>query len=281
MSILITGASTGIGRAAALRLARRGTRVFAGVRTAQDAAALAREGGDNLTTLQLDVTDLAAIERARAQIEADPSAAQLKGLVNNAGIVVPGPLELITDADLRLQFDVNFFGTLAVTRAFLPLLRRSRGRIVNISSIAGKVSTPFSGAYSASKFALEAASDALRLELFSMGIHVALIEPGQIETPIWQRAGDFARAAFTKVPAESLEPYRALLEHFATLANAKAGRRPPPELVAVAIERALFEPRPRARYLVGGDARLLLALARLPEAVRDRLFRSVFGIKGA
>ncbi|HTV74168.1 MAG TPA: SDR family oxidoreductase [Candidatus Acidoferrales bacterium] len=281
MSTLITGASTGIGRATALRLAQRGERVFAGVRNPQDGAALVQAGGEKITALELDVTQPSAIESARGQIEASLGTTQLTGLVNNAGIVVAGPLEIISDEDLRRQFDVNFFGAMAVTRAFLPLLRASRGRIVNLSSIAGKVSVPFNGAYSASKFALEAASDALRLELFPMGIHVSLIEPGQIATPIWQRAGDAARTAFEKAPPEKFALYREAMEHFASLANAGANQRLSADRVAAVIERALFERNPRARYLIGRDARFMLPIARLPEPLRDRLFRRVFKLKGA
>ncbi|HEY0798183.1 MAG TPA: SDR family oxidoreductase, partial [Candidatus Baltobacteraceae bacterium] len=271
-TVLITGASTGIGHAAALRLAAKGIHVFAGVRSAQAGNALREAGGANVTPLELEVTDAASIERARQTVQDALPASPLQGLVNNAGISIPGPLELLSDADLHKQFEVNFFGAMATTRAFLPLLRRSRGRVINISSIAGKCSVPFVGAYAASKFALEGASDALRLELAPFGVRVILIEPGAVATPIWQRGGDLARAVLAQLSPEQIAPYREALERFSTLATRSGKGGISPHRVAAVIDEALFGTKPRARYLVGNDARVQLMLARLPEGLRDRIF---------
>ena len=186
-AIVVTGAATGIGRAIALRLAAAGATVFAGVRRESDGTSLAAAAlAGRIRPLIFDVTDVEAIERARASVAR--SGLPLAGIVNNAGISVAGPLEVLPDAELRRQFDVNFFGAIAVTRAFLPALRASNGRVVSVGSISGKISVPMLGAYAASKFALEAACDALRVELRPSGIDVVLIEPGAVKTPIWQKS---------------------------------------------------------------------------------------------
>jgi NAD(P)-dependent dehydrogenase (short-subunit alcohol dehydrogenase family) len=197
--VLVTGASTGIGRATVLALAKRGAQVYAGVRRSADADSLTREGGPNVRPLLLDVTVPDAIDAARDILSS--SGAPLTGLVNNAGFALAGPLELVAPAELRRQFDVNFFGALALTQALLPQLRAARGRIVNVSSIGGKFAAPFVGAYAASKFALEAASDALRLELRPFGVAVILIEPGAVRTPIWQRGAAAGRALIDGGPS--------------------------------------------------------------------------------
>ncbi len=277
-AVLVTGASSGIGFSTAVRLARRGTFVFAGIRRQVDGEALLRENSDRIKPMLLDVTDDVAIARARARIEGLREF-RLDALVNNAGIAVGGPLELLPQEELRRQFDVNFFAPIALIQAFLPLLRESGGRIVNVSSIAGKMSMPFVGAYSASKFALEAASDALRMELRPSGVSVSVIEPGEIRTPIWRRSSEAGlRMIDGMTPAERAK-YEEMSRAIVAAAQNAERTAIPPERVALAIERALFARRPRARYLVGARTYMRLAVARLPEALRDPLVLAALGVK--
>lgn len=274
---LITGASTGIGRATAVRLAGAGWTVLAGVRN--EAAALelreAAQGSERVQPITLDVTDATQIAAAAQAVEAAGS--RLDGLVNNAGIGVGGPLELISDEDLRRQFDVNVFGQIAVTRALLPALRRAHGRIVFTSSIGGRVTTPFLSPYAASKHAIESFGDALRVELRTSGVRVVLIEPGSVATPIWGKAE--TDAAAVTIPPELSEQYG----HVPAAMNkaiADTGKRGvPPDKVAQTIERALTTVRPKARYLVGTDAVATLAIRRaLPDLVFDRFIRRVLHV---
>jgi len=276
-AVLISGAATGIGAATALRLARRGTPVLANVRREADGAALVAEGGSNVRPLVFDVTDAAAIERVRAELAAEPGFA-LDALVNNAGIGLAGPLEILPLADIRKQLEVNVIGALALTQAFLPMLRATRGRLINVTSIAGKFAAPFGGAYAASKFALEAASDALRLELAPFGIRVVMVEPGAVKTKFWERGAAAAEAMLEHVPPERLALYRGVLERFRSYVLKTVETAASADRVAATIERALVSPKPRARYLVGADARLQLVLARLPEPVRDAMVRNALGL---
>jgi NAD(P)-dependent dehydrogenase (short-subunit alcohol dehydrogenase family) len=276
-AVLVTGASTGIGYATTMRLARRGTIVYAGVRRQSDADVVVREGGERVRPLLLDVTDPAAIARAHETIAAARDV-RLAGLVNNAGIVVAGPIELLPMDELRRQFDVNFFGAIALVQTFLPLLRQTRGRIVNVSSISGKFASPYVGAYAASKFALEAATDALRVELRPFGIGVALVEPGAVKTPIWERTADASLRMFETVPFAARALYDEMIRKVMRLSQDLERHGVPPERVALAIERALCEAKPQARYLVGNDARFQLVVARLPEVVRDRLVAARIGV---
>ena len=204
--IVVTGASSGIGAACARHLDSLGFTVWAGVRKKQDGEQLARLTSARLHILMLDVTDLESIAAAAHTLSEAAGATGLAGLVNNAGISVAGPLELLPLSEVRTQFEVNVLGALGVTQALLPLLRKARGRLVNISSIAGLAATPFLGAYCGSKFALEAMSDALRLELAPWGIAVSLIEPGAVQSQIWERATMAATRTLTGVAPESLAP---------------------------------------------------------------------------
>ena len=266
--ILITGAAKGIGRAAALHLARNGFHVYAGVRSAADGDQLRDEAGSNLTPIQLDVTDSAQIAQAARQI----SQTDLYGLVNNAGIAVAAPLEFVPIDDFRRQIEVNLVAQVAVTQAFIPCLRQSRGRIINITSIGGRVAGGMLGAYHASKFALEAITDALRQELARWHIEVVAVEPGMIATPIW----DTSAAAFDKL-MQRMNPavndlYRKAID--ASLENARQAntRGIPPERVAAVIHTALTAPRPQTRYLVGMDAHIAGHIfTRVPDRLRDRL----------
>lgn len=279
-AVLITGASSGIGFATAVRLARRGTIVFAGIRRQVDGEALLRENSDRIKPMLLDVTDELSVQRAKTRIESLREF-RLDALVNNAGIVVAGPLELLPADALRRQFDVNFFAPLALIQTFLPLLRESGGRIVNVSSIAGKISTPFMGAYAASKFALEAASDALRLELRPFGVAVSVVEPGDTRTPIWRRSSEASLRLLDTASPEGRAQYAEMIAVMKVAAQRAERDAVPPELVARSIERALSARRPRARYLVGASARVRLGVARLPEVLRDALVLAALGMREA
>jgi NAD(P)-dependent dehydrogenase (short-subunit alcohol dehydrogenase family) len=266
-AVVITGASTGIGRACALRLVERGVRVFAGVRSESDAAALEKGGSGRLTAVRIDVTAPDSIAAARRTVGDAVGPNGLDGLVNNAGIYLGGPLEFTSLDELRAELEVNLLGPIALTQALLPLLRSARGRIVNVSSISGRIALPFVGPYAASKFALEAISDAWRVELRPWGIRVALVEPGEIDTPMRDKVVATLRRIRADYPPEAHELYGPVFG----LAERQQRRGAPPERVADAVEHALLGRRPRRRYLVGADARLLSALRRLPLGLRDRL----------
>lgn len=278
-AVVITGASTGIGAACARHLDRLGFTVWAGVRSHGDGEALARTASPRLRALLLDVTDPASIAEARRTIAEGTGGSGLAALVNNAGISVAGPLELLPLAEVRTQFEVNVIGALAVTQALLPLLRSARGRIVNISSIAGLAATPFLGAYCGSKFALEAMSDALRLELAPWGIQVSLVEPGAIQSQIWQRATMSATRTLGGVAPEALALYAQPLSRLHEVMAGAAARAIPADVVADVVARALLASCPRTRYLVGKDARFRALLKRiLPDRVQDRLLAWFMGI---
>ncbi len=270
--IVITGASTGIGRACAMHLDQLGFSVFAGVRRDADSAALRSAASDRLTPLRIDVTDAGSIVAARAQVEAAAAGRGMHGLVNNAGVGVGGPLEFVPLDDLRRQLEVNVIGQVAVTQAFLPMLRQARGRIVYIGSIAGRMATPFIAPYAASKFALEAISDALRVELRPWGIGVAIVEPGSIATPIWEKAKDTTKQVSDDLSPEGHELYGAAVSSLREVMADFEKRAIPAERVAKAVAHALLSKRPKTRYLVGTDARIQAALAAVvPDRINDRL----------
>jgi NAD(P)-dependent dehydrogenase (short-subunit alcohol dehydrogenase family) len=249
-TVLVTGASRGIGRETALRLARAGWQIYAGVREPGDGEALKRDApAGRIQPLVLDVTDDAQVAALAGTLPAE-----LDAVVNNAGIVVPGPVEALTPTGLRRQLDVNVVGQVAVTQAVLPKLRRARGRVVFMSSVSGRVSTPLLGAYAASKFAIEALGDALRLEVAPWGIHVSLIEPGAIDTEIWRNALDQANEVETSLSADHRALYARHVAGLRKTIPRIQKQTSSPEKVAAAVERALTEEKPRARYLVGRDA---------------------------
>lgn len=266
-SALVTGASTGIGRATALRLDASGWKVFAGVRKGEDADSLRAEASERLAPVILDVTDPDQIAAAAARI-ADESDGGLDGLVNNAGVAVPGPLETVPLDDLRHQLEVNLVAYVAVTQAILEQIRRAEGRVVFLSSIGGRIAFPFGGPYHASKFATEAIGDVFRQELRPWGIKVSIIEPGSIDTPIWERGQRKAEDVEAKAPKTNLL-YGAALDKFRKVLEDTAGRGIPPEKVAKAIAHALESPRPKTRYLVGLDAQVQ---ARLQPLIPTPLF---------
>jgi NAD(P)-dependent dehydrogenase (short-subunit alcohol dehydrogenase family) len=282
---LITGASTGIGRATALRLAAAGWTVMAGVRDEDAGQRLADEAGaaGRLIPLRLDVTDAAQVAAAAAQVDdvaaatGGSSSGGLDALVNNAGIGVGGPLELVSAEDLRMQFEVNVHGQVAVTQALLPALRRARGRIVFVSSVGGKVAMAFTAPYAASKHAVEALADALRVELHGSRIQVALVEPGSVATPIWDKGR--ADAERVSIPPELEGTYGHVPAAMSKVLADTARRGLPPEVVARTIERALTARRMKARYVVGREARAMITVRRLlPDLVFDRLVRRALGV---
>jgi NAD(P)-dependent dehydrogenase (short-subunit alcohol dehydrogenase family) len=252
-TVLVTGASSGIGAACAVRMRDRGWRVLAGVRRAGTAPERTEE-------LLVDVTDPPSLDLS-----------ELHGLVNNAGVAVAGPLEFLPVEELRRQLEVNVVGQLRMTQLCLPALRAARGRVVNMGSISGLNALPLLGAYAMSKFALEAMTDSLRVEVAPWGIHVAIVEPGAIKTPIWTRDRP-------DPPAEARELYGGRIDSFRRLAGERGAAGAEPGLVADAVEHALTADKPRTRYLVGRDAKLRARVEHLPTRLRDRVIvRRVLG----
>jgi NAD(P)-dependent dehydrogenase (short-subunit alcohol dehydrogenase family) len=276
-SVLVTGASTGIGRATALRLDAAGWRVFAGVRREADAESLREAGGERLAPLTLDIADAGQIAAAGERISTEVGAGGLDGLVNNAGIGVPGPLETIPMEDFRRQVEVNMIGHVAVTKAMLPAIRRAPGRIVFISSIGGRIAFPLNGAYHVAKFGIEAAGDVFRQELRSAGISVSIVEPGSIKTPIWERSDREIDALLERAP-ETEELYGKQVAAIRRVSRKLGEGGIPPDRVAARIEHALSARRPRTRYLVGADAKLQ-ARAKIvtPARVWDRMVARMIG----
>ena len=266
-AIVITGASTGIGAAAAEALARDGFIVFAGVRSDADAVRIATLH-PNLRPLRLEVTDRQAIAAAAETVAA--SGLPLRGLVNNAGIAIGGPLEFLPVDELRRIFEINVFAGLAVSQAFLPQLRATRGRLVFVGSISGRLAVPFVAPYSASKFALRALADAMRVELQRTGVAVALIEAPSVKTPIWAKGLASRDALLASLPPEALEHYGDDLEMLFEQTEREGRGALPVGIVTRAIRHALTAPKPRANYLVGFPARAGSIVAMLPTALRDR-----------
>ncbi len=278
-AIVITGASTGIGEACALELDRRGFRVFAGVRSEAAGAALRAKASPWLTPIQLDVTEAASIAAAAELVGKAVRETGLTGLVNNAGIAVPGPLEAVPIDALRRQFEVNVIGVVAVTQAFLPLIRKARGRLVNISSVNGSLSMPYMGAYSASKFALEAISDALRTELCPWKIHVALVEPGPIDTPIWNKSMTLADQLVAQADPQVLSFYEKEITGLRRTVDGIVGKASPVDRVVQAVVHALTAERPKIRYFLGFPIRFLFkGFHMAPDRLRDRIARRLMGL---
>jgi NAD(P)-dependent dehydrogenase (short-subunit alcohol dehydrogenase family) len=269
-AVMITGASTGIGAAAAELLARNGMIAFAGVRNDADAARV-EALHPNVRAVRCDVTDRASILAAAETVAA--SGLPLRGVVSNAGIAVAGPLEFLPVDELRRQFEVNVFGAVEVAQAFLPQLRRTRGRLVFVGSISGRLAVPFIAPYSASKFALRAIANAMRVELRPAGIAVALIEPSSVKTPIWQKGRDSREAYLALLPPEALERYGSQIETVFRITEAEEHSGMPVEKVSAAIMHALTARKPQTSYLLGGRGRGGSILAMLPAGLRDRIIR--------
>lgn len=287
-AVLITGASSGIGQACAIELDRLGFRVYAGVRREQDGARLCSLASPRLTPVSLDVTESQSIAEAAQMITQTVGEGGLAGLVNNAGISVACVLEYIPLEQLRRQFEVNVFGQLAVTQAMLPLLRRARGRVVNISSLSGLTAAPYIGPYAASKHAFEAISDSLRLELRGFGIHVAVIQPADIATPIWEKSQRFADAlrdellasVGERIPPEVQDVYREDIARMRKATTELAARAIPVSRVVRAVTHSLTARRPKTRYRVGAKTwGVAHVLRRLPDRIRDRVVLLSLGMK--
>ncbi len=278
-TVVITGASSGIGRASVLRLIRAGWHVFATVRKSEDAEKLQSEGGAELTPLIMDVADRVSIVAAAEQVSSQLERRGLDGLVNVAGIGMVRPVEYAAPGDLQKIFDVNVFGQIAVTQAFLPLLREALGRIVNISSVGAHFALPFGGLLNSSKGAFGLLSDALRLELRPFGVRVCIIEPGAIQTPAVDKTLGHMQAVIDHLPAAGREQYGEMLKQFGIRANARQAEGSPPEVVAQAVHHALTASRPRIRYVVGKHAKLLSRLPRiLPDRVLDAILLRMLGL---
>jgi NAD(P)-dependent dehydrogenase (short-subunit alcohol dehydrogenase family) len=273
-TVVITGASTGIGRAAALRLASSGFTVLAGVRREEDGAAL-HMADARIEPAIVDVTDAAQVAALAERVGGAP----LAGLVNNAGIAVAGPLEGVPLDEIRRQYEVNVFGLLAVTQALLESLRAGRGRIVNIGSIGGRIHAPFVAPYSSSKAAVRSLSTSLRRELRPWGIQVALVEPGALDTPIWSKGEKDAEAILGGLPERVRTLYARQIDALRAGVRKTAAGASPPEAAAEAIEQALMARRPRVLYTVGRDARIQSALYTvLPARTFDALVGRAMGL---
>ena len=269
-AVLVTGSSTGIGKACALHLNARGFTVFAGIRNPTDGDRLKAEA-PGIRPLMLDVTEADTVVAAAAEMQQAVGSAGLRGLVNNAGIVVVGPMECIKIEDLRRQFEVNVVGQIAVIQAFLPLLRQARGRIVNMGSIFGLLPCPYIGAYAASKFALEAVTDAMRVELAPWGIEVSIVEPGGTSTAIWDKSiADME--LWRDRNGEAHPRYAASMAATLNMTSKLALTSGSPRRVALAVAHALTSRTPKTRYRVGRDTRWWVPLRRmLPDRLCDRI----------
>ncbi len=277
--VLVTGASSGIGEAIALALDSLEFHVFAGVRREADAAALRSRASSRLKPLILDVTDSGMIHRAAEAIRIETGSAGLYGLVNNAGIVVAGPLQFLPVDRVRRQFEVNVLGQLGVTQAMLPLIRAGSGRIINMGSISGHLATPFLGPYAASKHALEALSESLRVELRPWNIPVCIVDPGNVATPIWEKSKSAAEATVSQAPPEQqvlqAELYGAALNALRAYVSRVRGMHV--DHVVRAVNHALMSERPKARYFVKPSIRFSLVLNLLPATLRDRIIMKELG----
>jgi NAD(P)-dependent dehydrogenase (short-subunit alcohol dehydrogenase family) len=275
-AIVVTGASSGIGEACALQLDKAGYYVFAGVRSKVDGATLRSRASERLTPITIDITEPVSIAAALDNVTAFVGEAGLAGLINNAGMVIAGPLEFIPIPEIRRQFESNVTGQIAVTQAFLPLLRQGRGRIIFMGSVGGRVAMPFIGPYTASKFALEALTDSLRMELRAWEIPVILIEPSFIATPLWEKSVARADEMLTNLSPQVTGLYGPALAAVRKIYLRVGKSATPVDTVAKVIIHTLSVARPRTRYTVGIGASLITAVfARLPDRLRDYLIAGV------
>jgi NAD(P)-dependent dehydrogenase (short-subunit alcohol dehydrogenase family) len=273
-AVVVTGASTGIGRATALLLDEKGYRVFAGVRKEADAKSLAEEGSDNLTPVTIDVTKESSIKSAKDEVERAVGTDGLVGLVNNAGVGDGGPVETMDLDVLRNVLEVNLVGQVAVTQAFLPLIRQVPGTIVFIASIGGRIASPFMSPYNTSKFAIEALGESLRQELAPWAIDVVVVEPGSIDTPIWKKGAETIDDQFAKLSPTAKRLYSKQLKRMDEVLTETASRGISPETVAKVIHEGIRSEKPKHRYLVGKDAKIA---ARLKGSLPDRTFTKLIG----
>ncbi len=280
-SVVITGSSTGIGRACALMLARNGFRVFAGVRGKADGNALRSVASQSLTPVHVDVTDAPSIQAMAEKVTSEVGDAGLYGLVNNAGTTLPCPIEYLPLDGFRRQLEVNLVGPLAVTQALLPMLLRGRGRIVNVTSAAGKAGVPLMAAYVAAKHGLEGLSDVLRLELGPLGVQVAIIEPGFVSTAMRGKLEHDTEETVRALPDEGRRRYGGQLTAVAESISKHAAQGSDPDVVAADVLHALTSARPRTRYPSGAGAKRMLFMRRiLPDRRFDRIILRAGGLDG-
>lgn len=278
-AVLITGASSGMGKATALLLDQEGYTVFAGVRKERDAQMLKQQASDRLIPIFLEVTDASSIAAAASLVSDKVGEAGLVGLVNCAGIGVTAPLELVPIPELRRQFEINVIARITITQAFLPLIREAKGRIINFGSVGGRVSIPFGGPLCAALHAVEALNDSLRMELQPWGIHVCLIAPGSIHTPAVDKLVEDSEAMLKTFPPEGARRYASAYKAFVQTFHEHEEAGAPPEAAAKVILEALTARKPRTRYPVGPLSRRLPLLARwLPAPVLDRVRLRLFGL---
>jgi NAD(P)-dependent dehydrogenase (short-subunit alcohol dehydrogenase family) len=271
-AVVVTGASTGIGRATALLLDKKGYRVFAGVRKQPDAKSLEEEGSDRLTAITIDVTKQRSIKAAKDKVQRAVGKDGLVGLVNNAGVGGGGPIEFMSLDSFRDTLEVNLVGQIAVTQAFLPLVRTAKGTIVFIASIGGRIATPFLSPYNTSKFGVEALGESLRAELKPWSIDVAVVEPGSIDTDIWAKGADTAAEQIKGLSPAGRRLYGKQLTRFGEVLAETGDRGIPPGKVAKVIHKAIRSDNPRHRYLVGTDAKVAARLkGNLPERTFSKM----------
>ena len=275
-TVLVTGASTGIGRTVCLDLAARGWRVFGSVRREQDAEAFAAATPADaipMTPLLFDVTDRTAIDHAKEKLQELLQGERLHALVNNAGVAIGGPLAYLPMEDFERQIAINLTGVLHCTQAFLPLMRGGPSRLIQVSSIAGKVGFPLLGPYHASKHGLEGMSDCLRMELKHLGVDVVLIEPGPVQSEVWQTAKTHAKETEKRLPQEAFADYERMMTQVAKAAAKSEQSGVPAEECARVIRRAIESSRPRPRYAVNRSGKILLFLRRwfLSDRMMDRI----------
>lgn len=268
-TVLITGTSTGIGAACVSRLATDGWKVYAGVRKPEDGERLVAAAKGDITPVILDVTNRVHIDQVLAQIRTEVGS--LNGLVNNAGLGVGGPIEIVTDDEWRWQFDVNFFSLVTLTREAMPLVDRADGRFVHIGSVAGRIAAPGLGPYAASKHAVSAFNWALRGELAGTKMRSSVVEPGEIKTAIWAKADDALRDIDARLVGPLRDRYGSMLDVQRAFIEEGKTKGVEADRVAKAVEHALTAKRPKARYLVGPDAQFVGVLSRFPDRLRERV----------
>lgn len=273
-SVVVTGTSTGIGRACALRMDKMGYHVFASVRREEDANSLRDVTSERLIPIMMDVTDSQAVSAAANQVADSVGKAGIDGLVNNAGVAVVGPLEFLPTAALRRSLEINVIAQVGVTQAFMPLLRKTQGRIVYMSSVSGRIAAPFMGPYAASKFALEAICDSLRVELREWDMFVSVIQPGATKSAIWDKSTDRAMQMIAKLPPQASEFYGDMIRAAFDFQKKHAKSQVSPELVVDAVIHALTTRKPKTRYRVGPQSTGADLIARfLPDRLRDQLLQ--------
>jgi len=278
-AVLITGASTGIGAETARYLHEKGYLVYAGVRKEADGKRLQEQFSADIRPVIIDVTNQTQIDQAAEQLQDELGDKGLLGLVNNAGIVVPMPMAYVGIDDLRYQLEVNVTGQIAVTQAMLPLLRKAKGHIIMMSSVSGRFASPMFGPYAASKFALEAASDALRVELKPMGVKVSIIEPGAVKTPIWDKGTKTTEDTLADANEQMKADYGRSIKRAMNYTKQTEAQAIETIKVAEIVEKILVSQNPKARYLLGRDALQLVFLTLLPTRLRDRIVGGIFGLR--